>query len=246
MLEIEGLVVRRGESRVLDGLDWRVERGEWVALIGANGTGKSTLFAALSGLVPIAGGRIRIGGHDLADALQRARACCAVAIAPERLPDGLGVRQFIELVHAARDLPQTAMAASLELAELLGLSPWLARPIGACSLGTRQKLGIVAGLSGRAPLWLLDESLNGLDPVSAFAFKQFLAAQQARGDSAIVIATHGLELAERLLTRVSVLRDGRIHDDFDRARLDAVRADPTRSVEATLVRAMQGERAGTP
>lgn len=238
MLEVEDVVVLRGEHRVLDGLHWRVERGEWVGLIGANGTGKSTLFAAISGLVPLHAGRIRVCGQDLATELNRVRACCAVAIAPERLPDGLTVRQFIELVHASRALPAAALAQSLELAETLGLTPWLDAYIGACSLGTRQKLGIVAGLAGRAPLWLLDESLNGLDPVSAFAFKQFLAAQQRRGDTAVVLATHGLELAERLLTRVCVLREGRIGDDFSTARLDAIRADPSQSVEAALVAAM--------
>lgn len=238
MLEIEGLGVTRARQRVLDGLRWRVERGEWVGLIGANGTGKSTLFAAIVGLVPIAAGHIRICGHELAREPNRARACCAVAIAPERLPDGLSVRQFVELVHASRALPAAALAQSLALAEAIGLMPWIDAGIGACSLGTRQKLGIVAGLAGRAPLWLLDESLNGLDPVAAYAFKQFLAEQQARGDTAIVLATHGLELAERQLTRVAVLRDGRIGDDFGPARLAALRTDPTQSVEAALVAAM--------
>lgn len=54
----------------------------------------------------------------------------------------------------------------------------------------------------------------------------------------IVLATHGLELAERPLTRVSVLREGRIGDDFSTARLNAIRADPTQSVEAALVAAI--------
>ena len=61
------------------------------------------------------------------------------------------------------------------------------------------------------------------------------------GDTAIVLATHGIELAERLLTRVCVLRDGRIGADFDRGRLDAIRADPAQSVEALLVAAMHGD-----
>jgi ABC-2 type transport system ATP-binding protein len=240
MLEIEGLLVQREGRLILDRLDWRVERGEWVGLVGANGTGKSTLMNSIIGLVA-ADGHIRIGGHDLSAHLAAARDLCAVAIAPERLPDGLTVRQLVELVHASRGLSASAMVLSLQLAERLGLSPWLDAFLGACSLGTRQKAGIVAGLSGRAPLWLLDESLNGLDPISAYAFKQFLAEQQRAGDTAIVLATHGIELAERLLTRVCVLRDGRIGADFDRARLDAIRADPTRSVEAVLVAAMQGD-----
>jgi len=240
MLEISGLAVARGATRVLDGLDWRVERGEWVGLIGANGTGKSTLFAAITGLAPISAGRIRVGAHDVATDLNATRECCAVAIAPERLPDGLRVRQLLDLVHASRGLPAQAMQASLRLAEILMLTPWLDAFIGACSLGTRQKLGIVAGLSGGAPLWLLDESLNGLDPVSAFAFKQHIEQRVRSADVAVVLATHGLEVAERLLTRVCVLRDGRIGDDYDRARLDAIRADPTHSVEAELVAAMQG------
>lgn len=241
MLEIDGLTVERSGRRVLESLDWRVERGEWVGLVGANGTGKSTLMGAIVGLVAAQAGQVRIGGHDVATRTSAARDLCAVAVAPERLPDGLTVRQMLELVHAARGLPASTLAASLALTERLGLSPWLDTFLGACSLGTRQKAGIVAGLSSRAPLWLLDESLNGLDPVSAYAFKQFLAEQQRIGDTAIVLATHGIELAERLLTRVSVLRDGRIGDDFDRNRLDAIRADPSRSVEAVLVAAMRGD-----
>ena len=148
------------------------------------------------------------------------------------------MRQLIELVHASHGLAAAALQQSLALAETLTLTPWLDHHIGQCSLGTRQKL--VAGLAGRAPLWLLDESLNGLDPVAAFAFKQFLAEQHHRGDTAIVLATHGLEVAERLVSRVSVLRDGRIGADFDRARLDQIRAEPAQSVEAVLVAAMQG------
>lgn len=240
MLEISGLCVDRGVQRVLAGLDWRVERGEWIGLIGANGTGKSTLLAAITGLTTIAAGSIRIGGHEVGTHPATTRAHCAVAIAPERLPDGLTVRQLIELVHASRGLDAQALPLSLSLAETLTLTPWLDHAIGQCSLGTRQKAGIVAGLAGRAPLWLLDESLNGLDPVSAYAFKQFLAEQHRHGDTAIVLATHGLELAERQLSRVCVLRDGRIGADFDRARLDAIRADATQSVEAVLVAAMQG------
>ncbi len=239
MLEIDGLTVERSGRRVLDGLDWRVARGEWVGLIGANGTGKSTLMGAVVGLVDTHAGQVRVGGHDVATRTSAARDLCVVAIAPERLPDGLTVRQMLELVHAARGLPANAFAASLALTERLGLSPWLDAFLGACSLGTRQKAGIVAGLSSRAPLWLLDESLNGLDPVSAYAFKQFLSEQQQRGDTAIVLATHGIELAERLLTRVCVLRDGRIGDDVDRDRLVAIRADPAQSVEAVLVAAMR-------
>src|SRR5688572_7676686 len=105
VLEISGLCVDRGAARVLDGLDWRVERGEWIGLIGANGPGKSTLLAAITGLVPISAGRIRVGAHDVATDLRAAREYCSVALAPERLPDGLRVRQFLELVHASRGLP---------------------------------------------------------------------------------------------------------------------------------------------
>jgi ABC-type Fe3+/spermidine/putrescine transport system ATPase subunit len=111
MLEIDGLTVERSGRRVLDGLDWRVARGEWVGLIGANGTGKSTLMGAVVGLVDTHAGQVRVGGHDVATRTSAARDLCAVAIAPERLPDGLTVRQMLELVHAARGLPANAFAA---------------------------------------------------------------------------------------------------------------------------------------
>jgi ABC-2 type transport system ATP-binding protein len=123
------------------------------------------------------------------------------------------------------------------LAEALRYSVYLDRPVEEYSLGTRQKLAVLLGLIGEPPLLLLDEPLNGLDPPSAWALKRHLVDLAARG-TAIVLATHAIELAERHVHRAVLLVEGRLRLDLDRPALATLRADPTRSLEAELVAAM--------
>lgn len=235
-LRICGLAVDRGGARVLRDIDLDIAPGGFVGLVGSNGSGKSTLLSAIAGVLPIASGSIRIEGHaaGTADAARR----IGRAIDPALLPTGLSGRQVLELVANARQggrsLPEPARAlcAALELERFLDL------PIAACSLGTRQKIGIVAGLVDEPAWWLLDESLNGLDPPSAWVLKQHLVAARARGITTL-LATHGLEIAETMLSRVIVLEGGQVRADWDEATLDRLRADPAQGVEAALVATMR-------
>lgn len=235
-LVIDALDLRFGSRTVLSGITVTVGAGELVALTGANGSGKSSLLRCIAGLWPASAGSVRIDGLDpVSDALA-ARRRYGLAIAPELLPPLLSPRECLSLFSEARESPD-AMAPALERAEALRMSAWLDTPVAACSLGTRQKLGILLGLLGDPPLLLLDEPVNGLDPPAAWALKQLLA-DRARAGAAVLLATHAIGLAERHTTRVLLLHEGRLCRDWDRDALAALRADPARSLEAELVAAM--------
>ncbi len=237
ILQLDRLRFGYGAQPVLHDIDLQLPRGEFVALIGPNGSGKSTLLQCLAGILAPDGGRVRIDGIDLAGDPQAAKARLGYAIDPGRLPELLTGREALRLFAGARGLAAVP-TASLALAEALRLAPMLDRRIGQYSLGTRQKLGIVLGLLGAPPLLVLDEPLNGLDPLSAWTLKQHLQALTREQGATVLLATHSLDVAERFISRALLLMDGRLHRSWDRMELAAIRNDPARSLEQAMVQAL--------
>jgi ABC-2 type transport system ATP-binding protein len=235
-LLIEGLQLELGGRAILQAIDLRLESGDLVALVGANGSGKSSLIRCIAGLLRPLAGRVLIGGASLQHEPAAARALLGLAVDPGLLPALLSGRECLSLFARARGLGEVP-TSSLELAEALRFTPWLDQPVETYSLGTRQKLGILLGLLGQPPLLVLDEPLNGLDPPSAWALKQYLVERAQAGD-AVLLATHAIELAERHINRALLLIEGRIRQIWDRQALAALRNDPQRSLESEVVAAM--------
>lgn len=231
-LDVSGLTLAYGAVHVLRGVHLRIGAGELVGLIGPNGSGKSSLMRACAGVLR-SGGGVRVDGIDVRADPLAAKRRFGYAIEPERLPPTLRGRQCIELVARTRDLGNDALPRAFALCDALGLSPWLERDVGDYSLGTRQKLAVVLAMLGEPPLLLLDEVLNGLDPLAAWALKQALR-ERADAGAAVLLATHGLEVAERFLDRAVLLLDGVIAADWDRAALTRLRSEGD-GLEAAVV-----------
>lgn len=234
VLELHDLHFAYARQPVLHGIDLQICRGEFVALIGANGSGKTTLLQCMTGLLPVPGGAVKIDGVDIAQAAVLAKSRLGAAVEPGLLPPLLSGHECLRLFAAARGLPAVPERA-LALAEELRLSPMLGRSIAEYSLGTRQKLGIILGLLGHPPLLILDEPLNGLDPMSAYALKRHLQSLTQAQISGVLLATHSLDVAERFITRAILLMDGRIIRQWALPELDAIRQDPARSLEQDMV-----------
>ena len=231
-LLLRDLHLSYGADAVLRGVDLCLAAGELVGLIGPNGSGKSSLMRACAGLLRCQG-QLAIDGIDPRDQPIAARARLGYAADPAALPEVLRGRQCIELIAGVRQLGEADIAQAVALADALGLSPWLEREVAEYSLGTRQKLAVVLALLGNPPLLLLDEVLNGLDPLAAFALKTILRERADTG-ATVLLATHGLDVAERFLDRAVLLLDGRIAADWNRAELDRLRASEG-GLEAAVV-----------
>lgn len=236
-LSVDKLFVQRGNRPVLEGLDLSLDRGEMVALIGPNGSGKTTLLDSIAGLCKIHQGQIHICGYSLSRQLFEARSQLGYMVAQEQLPGLLTGRQCLKLFAEARglaDIPE----ASWQQAEALGFTVWLDDWVMNYSLGTRQKLSILLALLGTPALVLLDEPLNGLDPVSALALKRILSRLSKQHDCCVLMAIHDLTIIEQLHDHIMVLLDGKLVLDWNQDRMREELARRSQSFEEAIVEAL--------
>lgn len=224
---------------IFRGIDLTLRSGEILGLLGANGSGKSTLVKAITGQIPLLAGSVSVAGIDLARAPEKAKAGLGLAVEIGDLPDVLTGRQYCEMVASIRGCAADAFAAP-GIIETLGLSRWLDVPIAAYSLGTRMKTSIAAALLGAPALLIFDESLNGLDPVSAYRMKRVIAELATSGRHAVILSTHVVETIPTLCTRAIFLADGSIVEEWDGPALAEASASPggfeARIMDALLAR----------
>ncbi len=227
-----------GATIVLRAAGIRLRAGEWLGLLGANGSGKSTFLRAITGQIPLQSGGITLAGIALDAAPERAKAAFGYAVDPSELPQNLTGRQYIRLVASIRGCGPAAWPHD-DLLGLLALTPHLDKPIHACSLGTQGKIAVAAALLGAPPLIILDEALNGLDPLVSIRLRRLLRAMAGTGRHAIILATHSLEQVAQDATTVLLLHDGAVRRVWDSTALAAMRALPG-GLEAAFMDAMGG------
>ena len=211
-LEFAGVEVRYGGSPVLRDIQLQLEPSRWIALVGPNASGKSTLLRCAAGQLEPVRGQVRAQGTSLYP-LPEHVALPLLAVAPEVLPAFLTVRQCLQ-IHASAHALDSVPVESEQLAGKLDLTKHFATFVGACSLGTRQKLSLVLALMTQPRVLLLDEVFNGLDVASALLLKIELRERVAQGMS-ILLATHALDLVARHCDGLALLEGGTIVQQWD-------------------------------
>ena len=241
LLEVTGLAAGYGRTRVVDGVDLCVMPGTWLGLLGANGSGKSTLLRAVTGQIALQAGRVTIGGVDIAVAPEQAKRRFGFAVDGAELPASLTPRQYLELVASIRGCEADDFPCG-DLIGAMALGAWMGAPIGGCSLGTRMKISLAGALLGGPGLLILDESLNGLDPVASWRIRGMLAELVQSGRHAVVLSTHMVETVAVNCSDAVFLEDGRITQRWGRDVLRASQGAPG-GFEGMVMRAMQADAA---
>ena len=210
MIEVDGLVRRLGDARVLDGLTFVVPEGSVTGFLGPNGAGKTTTMRVLSTLLRPTEGRVRIAGHDVVtDALEVRRVIGLVTEEPSLL-DRLTVREQLEFSARAYDLAPARIAERIALlVELLGLADGIDKRAGALSKGNRQKAALARALVHDPPVLLLDEPTANLDIVAQAGMQELLQRRDVVGGKTVFLSTHVLDEAERLCDNVVGIVGGR-------------------------------------
>jgi Cu-processing system ATP-binding protein len=193
-----------GSLTAVDSLDLEIGAGEVVALLGPNGSGKTTSLKAAAGLVAPTSGEVRLVDRSAGD--PRARA--VLSFLPQRVsfPDALSGREVLEFYRALRGVDPARVDAVLKFAALNGSA---ARAVGQYSGGMVQRLGLAVAMLPDAPVLLLDEPTAALDPDGLCAFYGLIGRRRREGKT-VFFTSHHLGDVERLADRFAVLVAGRL------------------------------------
>jgi Cu-processing system ATP-binding protein len=197
---------RFGTHVALDGLSLPIGRGEAVALLGPNGSGKTTTLKIAAGLVRPDSGDVAVGEPPLPPSEPRARR--ALSFLPQRVsfPEALTGTEVVEFYRRMRGVPPGRSMDVLRFASLNGAS---SRAIGSYSGGMLQRLGLAVAMLPDAEILLLDEPTAALDPEGLNAFYALVEQRRARGQT-VLFTSHQVGDVERAADRIVVIARGRL------------------------------------
>ncbi|SHH26095.1 ABC transporter ATP-binding protein [Massilia sp. CF038] len=209
IIAISGVNKRYNGQAILDSLDWEIQPGQVVGLLGRNGSGKSTLIECLLGLRELDGGSVRIFGEDARNLSPAARARIGYVPQHSQLFTWLTPRQMLDYFKALYPHWNDAKVDAL-------LARWgfdaakCARPISQLSGGETQRLSIIRALAHEPSLLVLDEPVSALDPVGRRDFLRELIEGVIERDTTVLFSTHILSDLERVALDLAFLKDGKI------------------------------------
>lgn len=208
MIEYRGFTKIYGGCRVVDALTLTVPAGSVVALLGPNGSGKTTSIKAAAGLIRADAGEVRVG---------------SCSFLPQRVsfPGALTGREVVEFYRRLRDLPAAAADRVLQFASLNGAG---SRAVSTYSGGMTQRLGLAVAALAPVDTLLLDEPTAALDPDGLCAFYG-LVDERRRAGGSIFFSSHQLGDIERLADRIAVIVGGRLVAEMSERELAARLAD---------------------
>lgn len=216
VITLRGVTAELGARPVLRGIDLTVGRGEVVALLGANGSGKSTAIRTIIGQVPVSGGTVELFGTPRRSFRDWAR----VGYVPQRTTAAGGVPATVTEIVSSGRLSRTRFgvfrkadrAAVRRSLELVGMADRARDSVNALSGGQHQRVLIARALVAEPELLIMDEPMAGVDLASQEVLARTLRAQVAAGTT-VLLVLHELGPLEPLIDRAVVLRDGCVLHD---------------------------------
>ncbi len=224
MLRIENLTKSYAKDhKAVDGLTLHVAPGDLYGFIGHNGAGKTTTLRAVAGILRFDSGSITVDGHDIVlEPIACKREMAYIPDNPDLYAHLTGI-QYLNFVADIFQVDESTRTARIQkYADAFEMTPRLGELIGACSHGMKQKIAIIGALLHAPKLLLLDEPFVGLDPVASHTLKEIMRGI-CRDGGAIFFSTHVLEVAEKLCSKVAIIREGRLvtAGDMDKVKGDS-------------------------
>ena len=209
-IEAVGLSKSFGALTAINRLSFEVDSGEIFGLLGPNGSGKTTTVRLLSCLIAPSEGTARVAGFDIKEEPIKVRETVGVLTENPGIYDRLTVVENMEFFAEAYGLRDRAERDSRikELLEFFDLWDRRGDKVGTFSKGMRQKLAIAKAIVHRPEVLFLDEPSSGLDPKAAKDIRDLMEEMSRQEKHTIVLCTHNLEEAERLCSRVMIIRKG--------------------------------------
>ena len=226
-IALSDVSVGYGERTVLSGVTTVLPGGKVSVILGGSGCGKSTLLRNIIGLVPIQGGRIVLGGHDMAEIAEaerlNVRRRMGVLFQDGALLGSLRLGENIALpLREHTELTDSLIEEIVRLKlKLVGLADFLDYFPSELSGGMRKRAGLARAMALDPAVLLCDEPTSGLDPITAADMDQLILELRATFDMTIVVVTHDLESLYAIADHVVVLSAGRMLFEGPLAQLAA-------------------------
>ncbi len=209
MISIENLNVEL-PSFALENINLKVDEGDFFALLGPTGSGKSVLLETISGLVPVASGAIKLGGRDITS-LPPDKRGLSIVYQDYALFPHLSVKENITFGARYKNISKTkADSRAAELSEMLNISHILERTPQYLSGGERQRASIARSLLVEPSVLLLDEPLSALDPAFRQEVQDLLKSLHQETGITFVMVTHDFDEALYLAGKGAIIKDGNI------------------------------------
>lgn len=222
ILRLERLGKDFGSKCAVGELSFELSPGEVVCLLGPNGAGKTTAMRVMLGLLRPTRGRVTAFGLDCTTDADRVKAALGYTQDEPVFYDFLTGRETLDFVLNVRGVERAPLEPWIdEIVRVLDFAVDIASTTGSYSLGMRKKLSLLLALAHRPKLLLLDEPTNGLDPPTAAAVRDVLRAYAA-GGGAVLVATHLLDMADRIADRILIMNHGALVASGTRAEVRAL------------------------
>ena len=210
MIKISHVTKKYGEKKALDDVSFEVGKGEIFAFIGHNGAGKTTIIKAMTGIHDFDEGEILINGKSI----KKEPVACKKELAyvpdnPE-LYENMRAIQFINFICDMYGVEQSRREKNIKkYAEMFEITKNLNDTIDSFSHGMKQKTALIAALAHDPKIMIMDEPFVGLDPKAVFDMKEVMR-EMIKDGKTIFFSTHILDVAEKLCTKVAIIKKGRI------------------------------------
>ena len=217
MIEVRNLQKSFGASKILDGVSFRIENGESVAIIGRSGGGKSVLLKHLIGLLQPDAGEVLIEGENIVPMnereLLRVRHKFGMLFQGAALFDSMTVAENIAFpFRLDRSLPETEVNAKVaNVLEMVDLPGTQEKKPSELSGGMRKRVGLARAIVYKPQIVLYDEPTTGLDPIASDSIDKLMLRVRDRLDVTSVVVTHDMRSARRVGQRILMLHDKKIY-----------------------------------
>ena len=217
VLKTYNITKKYGEQLAVDNVNMTIKKGDIYGFIGQNGAGKTTLIRLITGLIHKSGGEIELLGANEENELNKARTMVGSLIESPSFYTNMTARENLEVSRLVRNIPGKKCID--EVLELVGLKDVEKKKVKNFSLGMRQRLGIANALMGNPKLLILDEPINGLDPMGIVEIRELLKKINKEKDMTILISSHILSEISELATTYGIISNGKLIEEITAKQL---------------------------
>ncbi len=238
MIRIENINIRYGDKVAVENVSFTFEDGLIYGIIGPNGAGKSSLINRITGILPDQSGKVIYDQDDLSKKSRDIKYNLGYAPETTELFDYLTAREYLQMISEIKQLPEDQVEIDT-LIDQLNLEESADQIIIGYSHGMRKKTALAASLLGPPRYIILDEALNGLDPVAMYNVRSLLRTFAAQG-STILLSSHILELVENWCDYTLIMKDGKILAVYSQQDIERLVAETGSDFSTHFIRLISG------